>query len=205
MRCERCQLDFIEPSASSASELVCELLEFGSGSVALRKEEAELMLAGILLDTKHFTRNTGIRTYSAAHFLGAAGADPVDTNDLFRVDADSFYKESRFIGAIQIYRGNIAISCVEGDTDQSYRVIAAQSADKMLSINKIEAAFALVKIDGTTYISARSKGTINVQLILEKMSGGGHFDVAGAQVNEEPVQSVLSQVKRCVDEYFAQA
>ena len=197
------KLDYIEPSASSASELVCELLEFGSGTATLRKEEAELMLAGILLDTKHFTRNTGVRTYSAAHFLGAAGADPVDTNDLFRVDADSFYKESRFIGAIQIYRGNIALSCVEGDTDQSYRVIAAQSADKMLSINKVEAAFALVKIEGTTYISARSKGTINVQLILEKMSGGGHFDVAGAQVSEEPVQSVLSQVKRCVDEYFA--
>lgn len=199
------KLAHIEPAASSASELITELIEYGLTNAALRKEEAELLLSGILLDTKHFTRNTGTRTFAAAQYLRGEGADPAEAEALFRVDADTFYKESRFISEMEIYRGNIAISCIETDTDPSYRVIAAQAADKMLAINRVEAAFALVRIDGTTYISARSKGTINVQRILEAegLKGGGHFDVAGAQVAEKGVRSVLTVLESSIDAFIA--
>jgi c-di-AMP phosphodiesterase-like protein len=196
------KLGYIEPSASSASELVAEMLELGMGSVNLHKEEAELLLAGILLDTKRFTRNTGTRTFSVARYLRGEGADPIEASNLFRVDADSFYKESRFTSAIQIYRGNIAIATVEEDTDPSYRVLAAEASDRMLSISGIEASFALVRIDNVTYISARSDGTVNVQLILEKLKGGGHFDVAGAQVRDADTDSVLADLIKSIDEYF---
>ncbi len=196
------KLAYIEPSASSASELVAELIEYGLQLTGLRKEEAELLLAGILLDTNRFTRNTGTRTFAAARYLRGEGADPGETNDLFRVDAATFGKEARFMSDIQLYRGNIAITSVADNTDQSYRVIAAQAADKMLTINHVDASFALVKIGGVTYISARSHGTVNVQLILEKLKGGGHFDVAGAQVEGDSVQSVVSLLKEKIDEYL---
>ncbi len=198
------RLAYIEPSASSASELITELIEYGLTNVHLRKEEAELLLAGILLDTKHFTRNTGTRTFAAARYLRGEGADPAEAEELFRVDADTFYKEARFISEMEIYRGNIAISCIESGTDPSYRVVAAQAADKMLSINRVEAAFALVRIENTTYISARSSGTINVQRILEAegLKGGGHFDVAGAQVANETVKSVRTILQDSIDAFL---
>lgn len=196
------KLAYIEPSASSASELISEMIEYGVSGVGLRKEEAELLLGGMLLDTKHFTRNTGTRTFSAARYLRAEGADPAEANALFRVEADAFHKESRFMGNVAVYRERIAISCLEEGTDPSYRVIAAQAADKMLTIHSIDASFALVKIEGVTYISARSNGTINVQRILEHLRGGGHFDVAGAQIEDEEMQSTLSILKKSIDKYL---
>ncbi len=196
------KLAYIEPSASSASELIAEMIEYGVSGAGLRKEEAELLLGGMLLDTKHFTRNTGTRTFTAARYLRAEGADPAEANALFRVEADAFYKESRFMGNVAIYRDRIAISCLDEETDPSYRVIAAQAADKMLTINSVDASFALVKIEGVTYISARSDGTINVQRILERLRGGGHFDVAGAQVEDQELQSTLSVLKRSIDDFL---
>lgn len=196
------KLAYIEPSASSASELIAEMIEYGVVGAGLRKEEAELLLGGMLLDTKHFTRNTGTRTFSAARYLRAEGADPTEANALFRVEADAFQKESRFMGNVRIYRERIAISCLEEGTDPSYRVIAAQAADKMLTINAVDASFALVKIEGVTYISARSDGSINVQRILERLRGGGHFDVAGAQIEDEELQSTLSVLKRSIDDFL---
>ena len=106
------------------------------------------------------------------------------------------------MGNVRVYRDQIAISCLEDDTDPSYRVVAAQAADKMLTINSVDASFALVKIEGVTYISARSDGTINVQRILERLRGGGHFDVAGAQVEDEEMQSTLSVLKKSIDDFL---
>jgi len=193
---------YIEPSASSTCELVTEMLESAISSQNLLKEEADMMLAGVLLDTKQFTRNTGTRTFGAAQYLRGAGANPTDVYALFKTAPDDLRKESRFHTAINIYRGNIAISCCEGDTDNSYRIIASKAADKMLTLRGIDAAFTLVKIGDQIHISGRSSGTINVQLILEKLHGGGHFDVAGAQVVNESVMSVLETLKGSIDEYF---
>lgn len=199
---ESVKLYYVEPSASSACELVTEMLESAISSQNLLKEEADMMLAGILLDTKQFTRNTGTRTFGAAQYLRGAGANPTDVYSLFKTAPDDLRKEARFHTAINIYRSGIALSSCEGETDDSYRIIASKAADKMLTLKGIDAAFTLVKIGDQIHISGRSSGKINVQLILEKLHGGGHFDVAGAQVVNESVMNVLETLKSSIDEYF---
>lgn len=196
------ELSFIEPSASSACELVTEMLENAISSRTLMKEEADMLLAGIILDTKQLTRNTGTRTFGAAQYLRGAGADPADVYSMFKTSAAELSKESRFHTNITTYRGNIAISSCDGDTDSSYRVLASKAADKMLTLKGIDAAFALVRIGEQIHISGRSNGKINVQLILEKLHGGGHFDVAGAQVDSDSVIAVLETLKESIDEYL---
>jgi len=196
------KLYYIEPSASSACELVSEMLESAISSQSLLKSEADMLLAGILLDTKQFTRNTGTRTFGAAQYLRGAGANPTDVYALFKTAPDDLKKEARFHTAITIYRGNIAISSCDGETDDTYRVIASKAADKMLTLRGIDAAFALVKIGEQIHISGRSNGRINVQLILERLHGGGHYDVAGAQVIDESVLNVLEKLKSSIDDYF---
>ena len=196
------KLSYIEPSASSACELVGEMLENAISSRNLAKEVADMLLAGVLLDTKQFTRNTGTRTFGVAQYLRGAGASPQDVNNLFKATPSDLSKEARFHTGITIYNGNIAISSCDGDTDDSYRIVASKAADKMLSLRGIDAAFTLVKIGEQVHISGRSNGSINVQLILEKLNGGGHFDVAGAQVVAESVESVLISLKDSIDKYL---
>ncbi len=196
------KLSYIEPSASSACELVSEMLESAVSSQKLLREEADMLLAGILLDTKQFTRNTGTRTFGAAQYLRGAGADPTNVYNLFKTLPDDLSKEARFHTSIVTYKGNIAISCCDNDTDESYRIIASKAADKMLTLRGIDAAFTLVRIGEHIHISGRSNGTVNVQLILEKLGGGGHFDVAGAQVASETVLSVLEALKSSIDNYL---
>lgn len=195
-------LSYIEPSASSTCEMVSEMLECAASSHNIIKEEADMLLAGILLDTKRFTRNTGTRTFGAAQYLRGVGASPVDVDDLFKTEAEALSKEAKFHTSITVYRENIAISCCDKDTDESYRIVASKAADRMLSLKGIEAAFTLVRIGDHIHISGRSNGNINVQLILEKLHGGGHFDVAGAQVVADSILSVLEQLKEGIDEYL---
>jgi len=199
---ETVKLSYIEPSASSTCELVTEMLESAISSKSLMKEEADLLLAGILLDTKQFTRNTGTRTFGAAQYLRGAGADPTDVYSLFKTVPEDLSKEARFHTGITVYRDNIAISCCEGETDDTYRVIASKAADKMLTLKGVDAAFTLVRIGEQIHISGRSQGKVNVQLILEKLHGGGHFDVAGAQVASENILAVLEELKDSIDEYL---
>ncbi len=199
---ETVKLNYIEPSASSACELVSEMLETAISSQSLIKEVADMLLAGILLDTKQFTRSTGTRTFGAAQYLRGAGANPTDVYNLFKTSAEDLSKEARFHTAITTYKGNIAISACDGDTDETFRVIASKAADKMLTLRDIDAAFTLVRIGDQIHISGRSNGKVNVQLILEKFHGGGHFDVAGAQVVSDSVTEVLENLKSAIDEYF---
>ena len=196
------KLSYIEPSASSACELIGEMLENAISSRNLSKEVADMLLAGVLLDTKQFTRNTGTRTFGVAQYLRGAGASPQDVYNLFKARPSDLSKEARFHTGITIYHGNIAISSCDGDTDDSYRIIASKAADKMLSLRDIDAAFTLVKIGEQVHISGRSNGAINVQLILENLGGGGHFDVAGAQVISDSVESVLVSLKDSIDNYL---
>ena len=122
---------------------------------------------------------------------------------MFKTDAEDLAKEARFHTAITVYKENIAIACCEGDTDESYRIIASKAADKMLTLRDIDAAFTLVRIGEEIHISGRSNGKVNVQLILEKCGGGGHFDVAGAQLTSESIISVLNSLKDNIDIYLA--
>ena len=199
---ESVKLSYIEPSASSTCELVSEMLESAVSSQNLLKEEADILLAGILLDTKQFTRNTGTRTFGAAQYLRGAGANPTDVYNLFKTAPEDLSKEARFHTSIIMYKDQIALACCEGETDESYRVIASKAADKMLTLRGVSAAFTLVRIGEQIHISGRSAGKINVQLILEKLRGGGHFDVAGAQVVSDSIVDVLETLKKSIDEYL---
>ena len=196
------RISYIEPSASSTCEMVTEMLETAVSSQNILKEEADILLSGILLDTKQFTRNTGTRTFGAAQYLRGAGANPTDVYNLFKTSPEDLSKEARFHTSITLYRNNVAVSCCDGETDESYRIIASKAADKMLTLKGVEAAFTLVRIGDQIHISGRSSGTINVQLILEKLHGGGHFDVAGAQVTSDSIFVVLDTLKESIDEYF---
>ncbi|MGM9626299.1 MAG: DHH family phosphoesterase, partial [Eubacteriales bacterium] len=198
-------LTYIEPSASSASELVSEMLEQSLPLGALPKEEADLLLSGILLDTNQFTRNTGVRTFSAALYLRSEGASPADAKMLFRTSLEDFMREAKFESNVIIYRDIIAIAVRDSEgADSDDRIAAAKAADRLLSVSGVMASFALVRVDETVHISARSQGNLNVQLILERLRGGGHYDVAGAQVRGLPMQEVLQQLKAAIDAYLGE-
>lgn len=198
-------LMYIEPSASSTSELVSEMLEQSLPLGALPKEEADLLLAGILLDTNQFTRNTGVRTFSSALYLRSEGASPSDAKMLFRTSPEDFMREAKFESNVIIYRDIIAIAVRESDgVTANDRIAAAKAADRLLTVSGVMASFALVRVDETVHISARSQGNLNVQLILERMRGGGHYDVAGAQLRGVPMQTVLEQLKSAIDTYLAE-
>ena len=201
----RPNIAYIEPSASSASELLSEFLEQLIPSGSLPKVEADLLFAGMLLDTKKFTHNTGVRTFSSALYLRGEGASPLDAEALFRTDIKDFLTEAKFESNVVIYKSVIAIALNDGENNSPLvRVSAAKAADRLLLVEGVQAAFALCKIDETVHISARSQGTINVQLILEKMGGGGHFDSAGVQVKNSSTSTALTMLRAAIDEYLAE-
>jgi len=199
---------YIEPSASSASELVSELIEISALSaspadtVRLSRHEANIMLAGIMLDTKNFTRTTSERTFSAALYLRAAGADPEYARTFFFADLSSFVTESKLGSEVRLYRERIAITVCEGSGTPDDRIAASKTADTLLTIQNIDAAFVLIRTNDSIAISARSNGKINVQLILEKIGGGGHFDAAGAQIKNTVSREVLEQLRGAIDSYL---
>ncbi len=196
-------LSYIETAASSASELVSEILEQSLPRRALLKEEAELLLSGILLDTQRFTRNTGTRTFGVARYLRSEGADPAVTNELFKSDIEDVVKEAKFHSNVHIYRDSLAIAVCEDMGDASYTIAAAKAANTLLAVRNVAASFALVRVENKIHISGRSAGKINVQLILERLNGGGHFDVAGARVDHDNPYAVMEQLKAAIDDYFA--
>lgn len=196
------KITYIEPSASSASELVAEILEQVTSPGTLLKEEAEVLFSGIVLDTKNFTRNTGVRTFSAALYLRSEGASPTDAQSLFKSSLDEFMREAKFESNVIVYKNKIAISVFDGEATAGDRISAAKAADRLLGVEGVLAAFTLCMIDDTVHISARSTGSVNVQLILEKLNGGGHFDAAGAQLQNMPMTSALTMLKNAIDEYL---
>ncbi len=195
------KIEYIVPNASSTCEIITEMIESSVNSQCLLKEEADMLLSGILLDTKQFTRNTGIRTFAAAQYLQGAGANPTDVYNLFKTAPDDLAKEARFHTDIVMYKYNVAIASCDGDNDDTYRIIASKAADKMLTLKGVDAAFAIARIGEFIHISGRSNGKINVQLILEKFNGGGHFEVAGAQVAGMSVEEVLERLRQSIDDY----
>lgn len=196
------KITYIEPSASSASEIVSEILEQVTPPGSLLKEEAELLFAGIVLDTKQFSKNTGVRTFSAALYLRGEGAAPSEITSLFKSSFDDFSREARFMNDVVIYRDIIAISMLDEPGTNEDKISASRVADKLLEVEGVCASFTLCEIAGTIHISARSSSRVNVQLILEKLNGGGHFDSAGAQVSGSDMNDTLKLLKQSIDEYF---
>ena len=197
---------YIEPSASSTCELVAELLEQILSSGTLPHEEADLLFAGMVLDTKQFSKNTGVRTFSAGFYLQNEGANPQTVQKLFSYDIEDLKREARFESNVKIYRNKFAIATNFLNEDSvsvpQDRIAAAKAADKLLNIENVAATFAVCMIEDVVHISARSSGEINVQVILEKLNGGGRFDSAATQLKDTTVADALVLLKNAIDDYL---
>lgn len=194
-------LNLHEPYASSASELVAELLEYAMEATDIPAAEAAALLSGIALDTKNFSIRTTSRTFEAAAFLRRMGADTVIVKKLFQNDLPTTVARYKIIQNARLYRNHIAIAALDYTAT---RTIAAQAADELLNISGIETSFVLYPQEGQTIISARSIGEANVQAILEPMGGGGNAATAGAQVQGKNVPAALEELLRCIDSFFDQ-
>ena len=196
---EKPSLSFQDPYASSASELVTELVQYNLDSGDLMRLEAEALLSGIVLDTKAFTMRTGSRTFETAAFLRKTGADTTEVKKFFQNNLEDTVTKFHIIQRAQTYRKTMAITW----TDQKVgRAIAGQAADELLNIAGIDASFVLFPEDGQTYLSTRSSSNVNVQVISEMLGGGGNAATAGAQFPGKTVEEVLPLVKEAIDQYF---
>ena len=196
---EQVVLNLHEPFASSASELVTELLQYAVEMSDILTQEAAALLAGIVLDTKNFGVRTSSRTFEAAAFLRRIGADTVEVKKLFQNDLPSTVARYRIIQNAKLYRDGIAISALDYTAS---RTIAAQAADELLNISGIDASFVLYPQGDQTMISARSIGDANVQVILEPLGGGGNAATAGAQVKNHTVQETMEELLRSIDRFY---
>lgn len=201
---ENCSLVYHEPYASSTCEMVAELLQYMDSKVSLSKKEAEAMYAGICMDTKNFIFKTGVRTFDAASFLRKHGVDTVAVKQMFQYDLEHYTSRAAIVGSAEFVHETVAIAtCDQAISD--VEVVAAQAADELLNIAGINASFVLAKDEDLVLISGRSLGDINVQVILEKLGGGGHMTVAGAQLSGTDVPHAKERLVAAIDEYFEES
>ncbi|HAS72706.1 MAG TPA: phosphoesterase [Clostridiales bacterium UBA8960] len=199
---DKAVLKYMEPYASSTSELVTEMLQYMENKPKIEKEEADALLAGITVDTKNFTMKTGVRTFDAAAYLRRQGADTIRVRQLFQDDLETFIEKASIVGTAVRYKDSIAISS-SNIKSESIQLIAAQAADDLLDIRGINASFVIAqKMDGSVLISGRSLGDINVQIILETLGGGGHLEVAGAQFKDADIEEIKERLIQSIDQYF---
>lgn len=196
-------LTFQEVYASSAAELVTELIQYTQNEVELTTLEAEALYAGIMMDTKNFTFKTGVRTFEAAAFLRKCGVDIIKVKKWFQSDLETYNKISEIVAKSEIIDDTIAISIYDKE-DSDANITCAKAADELLTISNITASFVIGKMGDKIYISGRSIGDINVQLILEKLGGGGHITVAGAQVEGMTQEEVKQELINRINEYFTE-
>lgn len=196
---EKMALNYHEPYASSASELVTELLQYLLEPGDLLKTEAEALLAGIVLDTKNFTNRTGGRTFEAAAYLRRAGADTQDVQRMFQSDLESMIARYAIIRQAVLYREDLAVAAINETCE---RVTAAKAADELLTLSGVQASFVFYPKDDGVYISARSLGEVNVQVIVEALGGGGNSTSAGGQLPDVTVEDVRRKLKEAIDKYY---
>ncbi len=196
---ENAEVFFHEPFASSASEMVAEIAQY-IDEKSISKTEAEALLAGIMLDTKSFVIKTGVRTFEAATFLRRRGADTVDVKMLFSGSLDDYAEKSKIVASAEVYR-----ECAIASTDEqseNVRVVCAQAADEMLTLQGINASFVLFRTEGIINISARSLGKLNVQLVMEQLGGGGHLTMAGAQLSDYTMEHAMTALYEAIDSVY---
>ncbi len=181
-RIDSATLSYIEPYASSASEMVAEILQYISEDIKLKPIEADALYSGMMVDTNNFLSKTGVRTFEAAAYLRRNGADVTRVRKLFRTDMDAYRARTDAVRNFEVFENKYAISLFEGDGIDSPTVIGAQAANELLNINGIKASFVLTDYNNMIYISARSIDEVNVQIIMERLGGGGHLNIAGAQL-----------------------
>jgi len=188
-----------EPYASSASEMVAELVQYFPARPHINRAEAEAMMAGIMLDTKNFVMRTGVRTFEAAAYLRRMGADTVDVRKLFSSSMDAYQKKISLVSTADVYR---CCAIAESDTPfEDIRVVAPQAADELMTINGVDASFILYMVGDVVHVSARSMGAFNVQVIMERLGGGGHQAMAAAQFPGESVENVRRRLMEAIDEF----
>ena len=193
-------LSYVEPYASSACEMVAEILQYIGDGIRIKALEADAMYAGIMIDTHNFMNQTGVRTFEAAAFLRRNGADVVRVRKLFRDKPEDYRARAEAIQNMEIYHNYYALSVCPGEGLASASVVGAQAANEMLDIVGIKASFVATKVGDTMYFSARSIDEVNVQLIMEKLGGGGHRTIAGAQIKDITEEEAIEKLKSVIDD-----
>ena len=196
---ENATLSYVEPYASSSCEMVSEILQYTYDNIKIHTEEADCMYSGIMIDTNNFMTKTGVRTFEAAAFLRRNGADVTRVRKLFREDALEYKAKADAVSQAEIYKQYFAISVCTADDLPSPTIIGAQAANELLNIKGIKASFVLTDYQGKIYISARSIDEVNVQIIMERMGGGGHMNTAACQMEGMGLIEAIGALKRTID------
>ncbi|MCR4684418.1 MAG: DHH family phosphoesterase [Lachnospiraceae bacterium] len=193
-------LSYIEPYASSASEMVAEILQYIHDNVKLRPAEADCIYSGIMIDTNNFTAKTGVRTFEAAAYLRRNGADVTRVRKMFRNNMEDYKARAEVVRNAEVVLGAYAVSVSEaGSSTESPTVLGAQAANELLNINGIKASFVLTEYQGEIYVSARSIDEVNVQLVMEKLGGGGHMNIAGCQLKDMTIEEAKDLLIRTLE------
>ena len=199
---ENTLLSYIEPYASSTCEMVAEMLPYFSDKIELKTQEADALYAGILIDTNNFMTKTGVRTFEAAAYLRRNGAEVTRVRKLLREDMNAYKAKAEIVRHASVYKDAFAISQFSGENTQSPTIIGAQAANELLNIVGIKASFVLTEYNDKIYISSRSIDEIDVQRIMEKLGGGGHLNVAGAQIKDASLDEVKTMITEVIDEFI---
>ncbi len=197
---ENATLSYVEAYASSTCEMVSEILQYINDGVKVRSDEADCMYSGIMIDTNNFMSKTGVRTFEAAAYLRRCGADVTRVRKMFRDDALEYKTKADAVSQAEIYRTDYAISVCKSNELESPTIVGAQAANELLNIKGIKASFVLTEYQGRIYVSARSIDEVNVQVITERLGGGGHMTIAGCQFEGITVSEGIRKIKRCLDE-----
>ena len=196
---ENATLSYVEAYASSACEMVSEILQYIGDNIRIRPDEADCMYSGIMIDTNNFMTKTGVRTFEAAAFLRRNGADVTRVRKLFREDANEYKARADTVSQAEIYKNSYAISICTSEDLQSPTVVGAQAANELLNIKGVKASFVLTDYQNQVYVSARSIDEVNVQIIMERLGGGGHMNMAGCQMEDVSLMEAISIVKNTLD------
>ncbi len=193
-------LSYVEPYASSACEMVSEILQYVSDNVKVKGIEADCMYSGIMIDTNGFVAKTGVRTFEAAAYLRRNGADVTRVRKMFREDPTEYIIKAKAVSQAELYKDSYAISIVKGEKLVSPTIVGAQAANELLNIKGIKASFIFTEFQNKIYISARSIDEVNVQIITERLGGGGHMNIAGAQIEDCSVEEAIQMLKETLDD-----
>lgn len=196
-------LSYIEPYASSACEMVSEILQYIVDNIKIPNVEASAMYAGIMIDTNNFTNRTGVRTFEAAAFLRRNGADITLIRKMFRDDMGSYRAKAEIVRNAEVYRDKFAIATGSNLQVESPTIIGAQAANELLDISQIKASFVLTEYAGKIYVSARAIDEVNVQVIMEHLDGGGHMNAAGAQLTDMTLAQGVAKIKELIDKLIS--
>lgn len=197
---ENAVLSYVEPYASSACEMVAEILQYIADGIKVKSPEADAMYAGIVIDTNNFTNQTGVRTFEAAAYLRRSGADITRVRKLFRDNMNDYKAKAETVRRAEVFEGAFAISECPAENVENPTIVAAQAANELLGIIGIKASIVLSQHNGLVYLSARSIDEVNVQVMMEKLGGGGHRTIAGAQLPSTTIAEAKERVKAVIKE-----